>query len=693
MNASLTCWGRLLIVIGALVICEGGVLAQGKVEKKAGGKVWSLRVYRYPSEELDKGFVTTDRGQLRAPAMPAKNASELETIAFIKRSAEIVKIHLEANGMQVPDGSLFIYDRKAQMLAARTTGEVHESIGVLTDMALERVPRYLTFSLHVMEADASSVREAVKEAGTKADHTAIMRKLEVGAKRLNSMRLETRSGQRATVTGRMERVYPTEIATDEQGRADLTQEMRPVGLRFEMEPVIAPSGDKLDVNYTVDFHYAPPTLRWEALNLTGPKRMEARVLDFHTANFSSATTMLSGMTKLLSVWAPEGAQGVEAPHSLQVAFLRGNIVPLLPSADSRAEQMLAALGEKVLPTPAAKAEEPSKPAPMPSGMEIRQFRVPLDFLARNPAEAAPADPFAPETGAAAEPSIPARMPSLDLLRERGISFPEGASASFIAATSQLIVLNTPENLDKLEAFLESIRDRAARTVGMAFYIVQGDATAMRQIEEQTAQTADHVEIWRRIENDAAQGKLKIVRTGWIETRSGQRARSAVGEERSWAESGGWYHRGIRTSAQKPVKDEKGGQPQGGATEEATSDGQIGSPVFQSEFEHVMVGTEIEVDPVIGPDLLTVDVNLSVKHDSSPPTVRQENTPQGEVMRVDAPGVDFHKSQCTTAVVLMDGMTRMVGLWKPDAVVEGPDADVLQAVFIKVDLLEVKREGE
>jgi hypothetical protein len=64
-----------------------------------------------------------------------------------------------------------------------------------------------------------------------------------------------------------------------------------------------------------------------------------------------------------------------------------------------------------------------------------------------------------------------------------------------------------------------------------------------------------------------------------------------------------------------------------------------------------------------------------------------------VLRVDAPGTDFHKAKLTTAVTLTNGMTRLLGLWKPETVPEGQPADVLQAAFVKVDLIKVEAEGK
>lgn len=103
----------------------------------------------------------------------------------------------------------------------------------------------------------------------------------------------------------------------------------------------------------------------------------------------------------------------------------------------------------------------------------RSYRVPPDFLSlgggdappAGGAAAAPADPFAPAAaGAAAASGLITRRNARQILEAQGITFPEGSSASFNPATSQLIVRNTQPNLDLVEAFVDSIVKNAPKMV-------------------------------------------------------------------------------------------------------------------------------------------------------------------------------------------------------------------------------------
>ncbi len=107
-----------------------------------------------------------------------------------------------------------------------------------------------------------------------------------------------------------------------------------------------------------------------------------------------------------------------------------------------------------------------------SELYTRSYRVPPDFLSSGggdaggaAAPAAPADPFAAGGGAAAGGGgLIARKTAKQILEGSGITFADGASASYNPATSQLVVRNTQPNLDLVEALVESITKTAPKMV-------------------------------------------------------------------------------------------------------------------------------------------------------------------------------------------------------------------------------------
>lgn len=109
-----------------------------------------------------------------------------------------------------------------------------------------------------------------------------------------------------------------------------------------------------------------------------------------------------------------------------------------------------------------------------SQMYTRTFKVPPDFLVGGwgdmNAPAAPADPFAaggaPMDGAA----LVARKNAKQILEAQGITFPEGASASFNPATSEIVVRNTQPNLDLAEASVDTLRSSKGKADDSRFLL-------------------------------------------------------------------------------------------------------------------------------------------------------------------------------------------------------------------------------
>ncbi|MEZ5330350.1 MAG: Amuc_1098 family type IV pilus outer membrane protein [Verrucomicrobiales bacterium] len=101
-------------------------------------------------------------------------------------------------------------------------------------------------------------------------------------------------------------------------------------------------------------------------------------------------------------------------------------------------------------------------------MFTRTYRVPPDFLggAAGGAASAPApaaDPFAAApvgTAGGLQPKASAK----DVLSGAGITFPEGSSASFTAATSTLVVRNTQPNLDLIETYVDELNKQGPKQV-------------------------------------------------------------------------------------------------------------------------------------------------------------------------------------------------------------------------------------
>ncbi|HEX2746582.1 MAG TPA: Amuc_1098 family type IV pilus outer membrane protein [Verrucomicrobiales bacterium] len=113
-----------------------------------------------------------------------------------------------------------------------------------------------------------------------------------------------------------------------------------------------------------------------------------------------------------------------------------------------------------------------------SSMTIRTYRVPPDFLTRGTAasaaaggaEAGSADPFAPSAGgaeggaASTGPKLKGKPTAKEVLASLGVTFTEGAFASFDATSGRLVVKNTYDQLDLVETVVEEIGKTTVKQV-------------------------------------------------------------------------------------------------------------------------------------------------------------------------------------------------------------------------------------
>jgi len=81
----------------------------------------------------------------------------------------------------------------------------------------------------------------------------------------------------------------------------------------------------------------------------------------------------------------------------------------------------------------------------------KEYKVPPSFISSLPSTAAPT----PGVAAGSQPAVTARSGAREFLETQGVTFPEGASANFIASTSRLIVKNSQANLDLVDNLVEN----------------------------------------------------------------------------------------------------------------------------------------------------------------------------------------------------------------------------------------------
>jgi general secretion pathway protein D len=114
----------------------------------------------------------------------------------------------------------------------------------------------------------------------------------------------------------------------------------------------------------------------------------------------------------------------------------------------------------------------------------RRYVVPPGFISGGGGGAAagaagPADPFADPAGDGAG-AIVERITARKFLEDQGVLFGPGASASYIAATSSLVVRNTDEQLITIDNIVQSARDSGSKMVQINVKIVSVESLALQQ---------------------------------------------------------------------------------------------------------------------------------------------------------------------------------------------------------------------
>lgn len=655
---------------------------------------WSLRVYRYPASELLGGFVSSEHGQLTPPALPAANASEEEIAKFLRRSHFVVDQHLKKAGITLPPGSLAVFDPKNKTLALRSTGLTHERMAAQAAEAIRAMPRLISINVQIIEAEQAVVNEAVKLVKAQADHSAAWARLDALASQnkasyIGDLRMETKSGTRATVFSGEGRSYVTEMTVDEARRSSTAMEQRDAGTRLELEPTIGADGETMELTCSLEHHFRGPKEHWDKISATGERVVESPNIDFYNAHVTTSITMLGGMTKLLGIWRPEDVAEPERAGNLQAAFLKAHIVSLLPALDTRVEQLLRTYGENVEKTPTA---PPPEPPGATKGIITRSFHITEDLLTMGDSPmggAVAADPFAAGGAApmANEARMTIRITAVEILKSKGIPFPEGSSANYKPSTGELLVRNTAQNMKLVEDYITTLKQHAPRNLATTMHIIEADAATIRRLAASTATTTDHTAAWQEVEQGVAQNKIRLLRSVFLEGKSGLRSTFETGREFIYVTE--TSSSALEHSATQSGNSDAKSAPTNISNVHVSNSA---APHFSSAAEMQLVGLRFEVEPTVGysdPD--AVELTTAIKYDYAIPVVTDSSgQPDAKTIRPLNHSIQFHQAQCTVGTTIAGGTHRLLSVWKPEGTPEFDKGDVLQAAFICIDIVPVER---
>ena len=330
--------------------------------------------------------------------------------------------------------------------------------------------------------------------------------------------------------------------------------------------------------------------------------------------------MTKGSTKLISLDKPVGRPDSDV---LWATFLKCDLVTQVPKPLH----------------PATESAKKHQTIEDPKAWNTKIYRVPPDFLS---------------SSGPAEPST--RRTIRQILEDAGITFPEGATASYNPVSSVIFVKNTNENLSLVDAYVASITKTAPKTVTFTTHVLQGSGPLLRRLTAQVAIKSNHRAELDELLAAVKTGTVQHLDTARIETRSGTRATSKQAVE--------------HTSVTNVHVNEKG------------------EPAFNQEMRNV--GLTVELEPTVGADGETIELNLAPEFHTAPPIEHREHIIDTQGRRLEFPLTDYFTSKVTTGITVPSGSARLLSLYKPTGKPEFEKDDILQVIFITCDIL---RPGE
>jgi len=282
---------------------------------------------------------------------------------------------------------------------------------------------------------------------------------------------------------------------------------------------------------------------------------------------------------------------------------------------------------------------PPPPAGDAKEIHTRSYRVPPDFLSSAADAATPDGKKKPKT-------------AKETLEAVGITFPPGTAAYYGPPSTRLVVTNTNENLDLVEAYVGWGCCSFRHTTAITAHVLQGPGPLLRRLTAQAASKSNHRAEFDELLAAVKAGTVQHLNMARVETKSGTRASSTQTNEHIFI-------------AEVSLDDKQ-----------------------QLSFSQEMrqVGLRLELEPSVGSDGATVELTLAPDFHTAPPFEHREHLIDTQGRRLEFPLTDFFTTRTTTGITIPSGSARLLSLYKPTGKPEFEKDDILQAIFITCDIL-------
>ncbi len=266
------------------------------------------------------------------------------------------------------------------------------------------------------------------------------------------------------------------------------------------------------------------------------------------------------------------------------------------------------------------------------------------------------DPFAPSDG-----QPPVNTTQEILAKALGIEFPPGTYARYDPRTGTLAVRHHPAVMKAIQYYMETLAGSPELMLLVQVEVYQMPLNlALRFLRESVSGNSDGA-IWEKIRRAAEDENdpVEAVTALYLHARSGRRAKTEDKSEFI-------YPTEIEWNESKQA-------------------------IIPGAFETRDVGSMLEVDPVIGADQVTIDLNFEFEHHTAPPTMHPitiaSPDQNAKLTVVEMP--EFHSKRVNTQITMRAGGTKLIGTWRPTGKPEYEKSKLMHLVFLRTALQKVQ----
>lgn len=240
------------------------------------------------------------------------------------------------------------------------------------------------------------------------------------------------------------------------------------------------------------------------------------------------------------------------------------------------------------------------------------------------------------------------------LELEGLALPKGSLVAF-DPESLTLAARLPRISQSSVAFTaESLQNTVEKYIALRQLIFEAPGDVVRDMLEIADGIADHSGALEFIEGAVARGEGEILESSVIQLRSGNRGKIERFEGRIMPTE-------LLLGAGDTIE-------------------------YLGELEQT--GTSFEADPVLGADNETIDLNFMLNHHYAPVMRREVPLTIRGGTDVAAMVDDTFNAVVTTQITTKNGMTRLIGIWRPEGLAVEPGEEVLHAAFIEPVVVKV-----